>query len=67
MRNAILGNDLKSPVLHWRPVSSDSIRAFTDSMKICEREGLRTAYGFRANSVTRTNFVVIYMGYCDQE
>ena len=49
---------MKSRVWRWRPVSSDSIRAFIDRMKIREKGGLRTVYGFRADSVTGTNFVV---------
>ena len=49
---------MKSRVWCWRPVSSDSIRAFIDRMKIREKGGLRTVYGFRADSVTGTNFVV---------
>ena len=49
---------MKSRVWRWRPVSSDSIRAFIDRKKIREKGGLRTVYGFRADSVTGTNFVV---------
>ena len=49
---------VKTRVWRWRPVSSDSIHAFIDRMKVREKGGIRTINGFRADSVTGTNFVV---------